>query len=136
MKDNYQKIAVEWLKKADSDLAFAQASLREFDGFYSQICILCHDAVEKYLKAYISFCGIKPERSHDLVALLNKCKEISSLQKDFEYYDDGCRILNQYYTPLKYPSHYPMATKEQAKEAVEITTTIAMFIKEYVGEIE
>ncbi len=31
MKD---KITLEWLNKADSDLAFAQASFREFDDFY------------------------------------------------------------------------------------------------------
>ena len=53
MNEQYRKITEEWLNKAQSDYLFAEASLREFSGFYSQICILCHDAVEKNLKAFL-----------------------------------------------------------------------------------
>ncbi|MBU0600634.1 HEPN domain-containing protein [bacterium] len=131
MKD---KITLEWINKANSDLAFAQASLREFDDFYSQMCILCHDAVEKYLKAYITSCGVKPERIHDLVTLLNECIKISEVPEKFETHKEECRVLNRYYTPLKYPSHYPIATKEQATEAIEIATDMDKFIKECLEE--
>lgn len=133
MRDEYKKITNEWLNKADSDLNFARASFEEFDDFYSQMCILCHDAVEKYLKACIASYGVKPERIHDLAVLLNECARLSGNPEDFNPQEEGCRILNQYYTPLKYPSHYPMATKEQAKEAIEIATKMSEFIKEQIG---
>lgn len=129
MRDEYKRITDEWLNKADSDLNFAKASFEEFDDFYSQMCILCHDAVEKYLKAYISSYGIKPERIHDLVVLLNECIKLVKHIEDFRSQEEGCRILNRYYTPLKYPSHYPMATKEQAREAIEVATNISNLIK-------
>lgn len=98
------------------------------------MCILCHDTIEKYLKAYIVSCGIKPERIHDLVTLLNECIKISENPQEFEIHREGCQILNRYYTPLKYPSHYPVATKEQATEAIEIATDIGKFITECIGE--
>ena len=53
MNAAYKVITQEWLGKARSDYLFAEASLKEFSGFYSQICILCHDAVEKYLKTFL-----------------------------------------------------------------------------------
>jgi HEPN domain-containing protein len=134
MRDEYRRITLEWLNKADSDLNFAKASFKEFDDFYSQMCILCHDAVEKYLKAYIASHGIKPERIHDLVVLLNECIKLAEQHiEDFRLQEEGCRILNRYYTPLKYPSHYPTATQEQAKEAIEMATNISKFIKEQIG---
>ncbi|HAW50443.1 TPA: hypothetical protein DCX16_05810 [bacterium] len=133
MKDEYREIAIEWLNKANSDLNFAKASFEEFDDFYSQMCILSHDAVEKYLKAYIVSCGVKPERIHDLVALLNECARLSTNPTDFKNQEEGCRKLNRYYTPLKYPSHYPIVTKEQAKEAIDTAVHISKFIKEQIG---
>ncbi|MFH1564202.1 MAG: HEPN domain-containing protein [Nitrospirota bacterium] len=129
MKKDYERITLEWLNKADSDLSFARASLEEFDDFYSQMCILSHDAGEKYLKAYISSHGVKPERIHDLATLLKECQRLSVNPEDFNIIEEECRILNRYYTPLKYPSHYPSATKEQAKEAIEVAMDISNFIK-------
>lgn len=113
------------MEKAESDLQFAKASFNEFDDFYSQICILCHDSVEKFFKAYIISTGKSPEYIHDLMKLLNECKNHKA---SFEDFSEKCRILNRYYTPIKYPSHYPILTREQAKEAVKITEELGNFI--------
>lgn len=40
MKDEFRAISLEWIKKAQSDYGFTTASFREFDDFYSQMCIL------------------------------------------------------------------------------------------------
>ena len=129
MKDEHKSIIMEWLNKADNDLDFARLSFKEFNGFFSQICILCHEAVEKYFMAYIVFQGLETERIHDLVVLLNECMRLSMSPEGFKAQEEGCRILNRYYTSFKYPSHYPIADKEQAKEAVEIATNISKFIR-------
>lgn len=121
MKGANKKIVSEWLEKANSDLAFAQASFNDFDDFYGQMCVLCHDAVEKYLKAFLVSHGIRPMRIHDLIALSTQCTKLSDVFGD---YREDCAILNRYYTPIKYPSHYPTPTREQAKEAIEIATRI------------
>ena len=114
MNEAYRKITQEWLLKAQSDYLFAEASLREFSSFYSQICILCHDSVEKYLKSFLISHGKRPDRIHDLLAILNECSQIDST---LDVISSQCGILNDYYIPLKYPSHYPEMTHEQAEEA-------------------
>ena len=119
MKDEFRAITLEWIKKAQNDYGFATASFREFDDFYSQMCILCHDAAEKFLKGFIASYGSKPERTHDLLNLLNTCLKLSQNTKCLVGLGPYCRTLNRYYTPLKYPSHFPAMTKDQAQEAID-----------------
>ena len=114
MNEAYRTITQEWLNKARSDYLFAEASLREFSGFYTQICVLCHDSVKKYLKAFLIAQGKRPDRIHDLLALLNECSQIDTT---LDAISTQCGILNDYYIPLKYPSHYPEITQDQAEEA-------------------
>ncbi len=129
MKKGFRRITSEWLRKAEDDLKFARVSLEELDNFYSHICILCHDSVEKFLKAFLISRGKKPLKIHDLVTLLNSCISLLENEKNLQFIKDSCRILNQYYTPLKYPTHYPPATKKQAVQAVEIASEIAEVIE-------
>lgn len=133
MKDKVSPSVLNWLKKAESDLGFARSSFEEFDDFYSQMCILCHDAVEKCLKAYLISRNRRYKKIHDLLTLLNDCIESSKDIEEFISYEDNCRVLNNYYTPLKYPSHYPLATREQAKEAIRIAEEMYEFIKSQIS---
>ena len=121
MNEAYRRITQEWLNKARSDYLFPEASLREFSGFYSQICILCHDVAEKYLKAFLISHGKRPDRIHDLLAILKEC---SYMDTQLASVSAACGILNDYYIPLKYPSHYPEMTREQAVEAFEAAGTV------------
>ncbi len=129
MKNKPSKIVLDWINKANSDLEYAKASFNEFDDFYSQMCILCHDSAEKIFKAYIVSKKKRYKRIHDLVTLLKDCIQISDQKEDFHNYEEDCRILNNYYTPLKYPSHFPIASKKQAKEAINAAENIAKFIQ-------
>lgn len=133
MKDDYRSITFEWIGKAESDLDYARASFRELERFYSHICILCHDSVEKFLKGCLASQGIRPERSHDLVALLNRCIEVAENKSYLIAVENPCRILNRYYIPLKYPSHYPAITKEQAREAIEAAGAVQVAITSFLG---
>lgn len=129
MNEQYKAITTEWLNKARSDYQFAEASLREFSGFYAQICILCHDSVEKYLKAFLISNGKRPDRIHDLLALLHECSGIDST---LQMISMQCGILNDYYIPLKYPSHYPEIIKEQAEEAFAAAGVVRVEIEKLV----
>lgn len=133
MKDEYRAITREWLAKAESDLNFAKASFGEFEEFYSQMCILCHDAAEKFLKAFITAHGGKPERTHDLVTLLIDCTKLSGEDAGVTVLEPHCRLLNRYYIPLKYPSHYPMMSRVQAQEAIAAAESIGDEISNRLG---
>lgn len=121
MNSAYRSITLEWLHKAESDFLFAEASLRELSGFYSQICVLCHDSAEKYLKSFIIYNGSRPDRTHDLFVLVNEC---STFNNDMVRLNEACSVLNDFYTPLKYPSHYPEISREQAEEALSAARSI------------
>ncbi len=128
MKEKVTPLIKEWLSKAKSDLNFARCSFTEFNNFYSQICILCHDSAEKYLKAYISVNGINPPKIHDLVTLFRQCLHISKNDKGVKRIENKCRKLNFYYIPLKYPSHYPPLNREKAQEAIKCADAIERII--------
>lgn len=67
---------------------------------YEIICYHCQQAVEKYLKAYLLYNGIKPPRSHDLDQLCEMCQEYEA---DFEAIHNQCATLTQYGTQPRYP---------------------------------
>jgi len=134
MGKNYSDIVREWQKKAESDFQYAKSSFETFDDFYSQICVLCHDSAEKYLKAYVVYQGIQPEKIHDLVTLYKQCVEISGNDSELSGLEESCRILNRYYVPLKYPSHYPAVDREKAKEALEAAKEICKMMENKITE--
>jgi HEPN domain-containing protein len=62
-------------------------------------CYHCHQTAEKVLKAYLIYRKEEFHKIHDLIVLLNLCKDsngkLDSLRDDLE-------ILNQYYIEAKY----------------------------------
>ncbi len=124
MNSEYAALTREWLGKARSDLEYARASFREFDDFYAQMCILCHDAAEKYLKALLVSEGVRPERTHDLLALLHECSASAGATSLRGALEEACRLLNSYYTPLKYPSHFPQLTRDHAARALAAAESV------------
>lgn len=119
MARGFNSIVNEWLEKAESDFLYVKSSFETFDNFYSQMCILCHDSAEKYLKAYLIYNDFVPEKIHDLVTLYKQCNKVSKSSLESANIENECRLLNRYYVPLKYPSHYPAVGKQKAKEAIE-----------------
>ena len=127
MKSNFETLANEWFKKATTDFRFAKASFHDFDEFYAQMCLLCHDSAEKYLKGFLVYNKIKPEKTHNLLNLLLECEKID---KKFNQFTEKCKTLNEYYTPLKYPSYFPPLEKEDAAQSILAVEQLSKFIKE------
>lgn len=125
-QENNKKLAQEWFDIADNELGFAKAGLGELNAFYPQICFLCQQAVEKYLKGFLVYHKRKFPKIHDLAQLLKLCAKIDkNLLKFLEEID----TLSQYYLVSRYPLEYPPAKKEQAKEALDIAESIINFIR-------
>ncbi len=128
MKQNSKKErALEWFRIGDEELKFAKAGFREFGAYYPQVCFLCQQAVEKYLKGYLVFTKGKFPKIHDLTHLLKLCAKENKKFLDFISETD---ILSQYYIIARYPlPEYPPAGKAEAKEALEIANKIVRFVK-------
>lgn len=129
-RNNIKERELEWFRIGDEELKFAKASFREFEAYYPQVCFLCQQAAEKYLKGYLIFAKGKFPKIHDLTHLLKLC---AKEDKKFLNFISETDILSQYYIIARYPlPEYPPAGKSEAKEALAIAEKIIKFTKQAV----
>jgi len=124
-KNKNSELAQEWFNIGNQELGYAKAAFDDFDNFYSQMCVQCHQAVEKYLKGFLVYHNKRYPITHDLVKILRKCAKIDN---DFLNFLSEIKIITDYYIELRYPIHYPPRTKEDAKQAIKIAKTIKEFV--------
>jgi HEPN domain-containing protein len=63
---------------ADDDFDSAKILNKSVQRHMEVICYLCAQATEKYLKGYLTYNDILPQKTHNLVLLNDKCIEIDS----------------------------------------------------------
>ena len=120
-----------WIEKADEDLKYAKVSLEENLEFYPQICFLLHQAVEKYLKAYIIASELDFQKTHDLGRLVKICGQKDN---EFNQYFDKITDLNTYYIETRYPDFEVLVNKSQAEKALSLAEQISTFVKQKIAE--
>ncbi|MEI6684370.1 MAG: HEPN domain-containing protein [Bacteroidota bacterium] len=70
MNEDTKQYVLQWIEKAEEDrlvvqqLVAADSTARGAIGFH------CQQAAEKFIKAYLIFLGIDPERTHNLEFLV------------------------------------------------------------------
>ncbi len=114
----------EWIKMADEDYLWAQASLKE--EIFKGACFAAQQSAEKYLKAYIIAHNLSFEKIHDLKRLVGIC---TGKNKDFEELAEYAEYLTPFYIETRYPGFVIDITKANAEKALEATEQIASFIK-------
>lgn len=119
-------IAKEWSDKAEEDFLFAKTTFDEGIDFYSPICFHLHQAVEKYLKAYIVANNLDFSKIHDLSQLLQIC---SNHDSSFSQLTGQVNELNPYYIETRYPGIAVSFGRVQTEQALKITEEIISFIK-------
>jgi HEPN domain-containing protein len=90
----------EWLIIADDDFDSAKILNKSVHKHKEVICYLCAQATEKYLKCYLVYNSIVPQKTHNLVLLNDKCIEIDS---GFEEIKMECGFINRYVNEIRYP---------------------------------
>lgn len=122
------KSAHVWLDRAREDISWARYNLK--GKYFTQVCFITQQVVEKALKAFLRFQGVRVEakyKTHDLVFLNKECQKFDSQFKNLKH---KTQILNQYYAPTRYPEILTMAeyTNAIAQEAVSIAEDTVEFI--------
>ena len=92
----------QWLARAEDDLSFAQLGLRE--KYFSQVCFLSQQVVEKAFKAFLLAKGRSYPRVHKVIELANLCFEI---EKDLDPLKNDLKLLDEFYIPTRYPDAIP-----------------------------
>lgn|SRR4030042_2397020 len=123
-KDN--EFYKEWVIKAQNDLETAEILLRE-DGPSDTLCFHCHQAVEKYLKAYLVFYEMEFEKIHDVWKLAKLCSEID---QDILDLDKELKSLNAYYIESRYPADVLSYGREECREALSFAKKIISFVSD------
>lgn len=127
-KNNFQLEG--WVQKAKDDFSFAQDTFSE-SKHWDYVCWLSHQAVEKYLKAFIikgSGRLDKKDKTHNLIYLTNLCLKYGLNLSPFE---SDLRWLSEIYIPARYPIHPTVRfNKKDAKEALNKAKEIIEVIKE------
>ncbi len=101
MNDELKRYVQQWIEKADEDrlvvhqLLEADSIARGTMGFH------CQQATEKYLKAYLIFHGIEPERTHNLEFLLQRCAAIDASFSEIDPLN-----LTDYGIEVRYPGDF------------------------------
>jgi HEPN domain-containing protein len=115
-----------WLAKAESDLKTAQILIKDKDPPTDSICFHAQQAVEKLLKAYLTYFDIKVPKTHDIATLLKLCLEVD---KDFKELDlEKLEELTFYAVEVRYPDAFYQPSKEEAKEALHQAIHLKKFV--------
>lgn len=119
------KLAQDWFNIGEEELKFARAGFEDIGAFYAQICFLCQQSAEKYLKGFLIYSKTEFPKIHDLVELVKLCA-----RKDKKFLDllDDAAVLSQYYLISRYPIEYKPAGKKEAQEALNIAEALKDFI--------
>ena len=92
--------AKEWFRLAAQDSSTA-IFLTNMDPLpIENICYNCAQAAEKYLKGFLVYHDIIPQKTHNLALLLKKCIEIDI---GFTNIINECDILLRYSNEIRYP---------------------------------
>lgn len=95
-----KKATREWVRKAEKDYRFAIRNAHSREPFHDQLCFLCQQATEKYLKALQEELSIAIPRTHvlkDLLALLAPHHPtLGSLRR-------GLTFLSRFAVETRYP---------------------------------
>jgi HEPN domain-containing protein len=124
-----KKYTEDWLLYADNDLSVAEIALNNEYPVTNVIAFLSHQAVEKYLKAFLVENDVPVIKTHDLFRLNDKIKEIKNLEIDEQKLDK----INDVFIEARYPGEAGllpsgMPTETQAGEFVAYAKEVKSII--------
>lgn len=120
-EDVKKRLVGEWLRKANADFDLAEHLVEEESVFLNAIAFHCQQAVEKYLKALLTWWGTEFPKTHVLATLLNL---IEARDTELAASLSGVIPLTPYGADLRYPGDRPDASPDQAREALELARLV------------
>ena len=129
-----EKIIKLWLLKAESDLRTAQILIKDENPPTDSICFHAQQAVEKLLKAYLTYLDIKAPKTHDIATLLELCLSVDEKFKELD--QEKLEELTFYAVEIRYPDAFYQPSIEEAREALKQAINLKEFILKKLREIE
>jgi len=115
----------EWRRKAEIDLAAAEALLRGAQIVPSVAAFLCQQAAEKMLKAYLTDRQTPFGPIHDLRRLCDLC---AASDPEFDRLLEAARELTPYAVAVRYPGAGPDPDLAEAEAAFRRAREVVAFV--------
>ena len=100
MAENLVRLTRDWLTKAAHDLQTARIVSATLDGPLDTAIYHCQQAAEKAVKGWLTWRGIAPAKTHDVIRLIEEATDDSP---DFEQFEEAAEILTPYVSAFRYP---------------------------------
>ncbi len=120
------KIVVEWLKKAEDDFEIAARAIQGKRRINWVACYHAQQSAEKHLKAFLIANDQEPERTHNLVRILNECKRF---EPGFTFLEGYAEFLTPFAAEIRYPTGMELRLRH-AKKSLKAANEIKMFVLE------
>lgn len=116
--DEVKKILVaQWMSKAEDDLLATQLLLSEDMPLLNPACFHAQQAVEKFLKAYLTHVQREFPKTHSISTLLDLVASVDKKLADDLKEAEG---LNPYAVESRYPGDAPQPSQEEARTALRL----------------
>lgn len=117
---------IRWIDKAEGNWRSARWGMQASDPVWDDICFLCQQCGEKYLKAFLREQGVKPPREHDLVVLHNlSAGLLPQLNPQYLAY------LSTLSVAIRYPGIE--AIQQDAEEAIKAAEEVRSAVRTKLG---
>ena len=103
----------EWVESAERDERHCRDLWQLRGDYWPEICGLSQQMCEKFMKALLVSCFVRPKRTHDLTELLEATRQNSI---DLGPLDDECKLLTTHAITPRYPAGMRL-TEENARIA-------------------
>ena len=114
-----------WLAKAQVDLRSADADLAAAPPILGDALFHCQQAVEKALKAFLTWQDTPFPKTHDLVALGGACVRFDAT---LEPLLRSAAPLTEYAWKFRYPGDVPEPTRQETDRAVALASQVVTAI--------
>jgi len=124
----------KWVYFAEQDLNFAKSGFKE--NFYSHVCFLSQQAVEKMCKAFLVFNKLNYPKTHKIIDIINSNVKLVELLKE---HVDEIKLLDAFYIPTRYPDGVPgslpqgLPEKKDAESSLSTAEKIINIIKKEIA---
>lgn len=115
-----------WILKAEEDIKAGKILLESGDYPSAVVCFHAQQAVEKYLKAFLTEKGIEFRRTHDLLILLDEY--CLALDDEFDNLRIQLNDLTDYAIEVRYPGGELPPTYTEAANAMVAAIEVRQFV--------
>ena len=123
---NHNEKVKYWIEKAEKDLKTCIKEINSDEPIIETIVFHAQQAVEKFLKAFLTYKNVDFSKTHNIAYLIEKILEFD---KDFEYLlEIGADRLYPIGINIRYPFPLDNVDIEDAKEFVIIAKKVKEFI--------